>query len=167
MRGFERFTRRGLVLAAFLFTPLLGCSGGSEDTSPDQMPPRSSSALSERAQALVNDGNAAQRDGRYSDALDLFGQALEIHPDHPVPQFGSLMAAMAVGDTALAASLREKLETTGPELLEMLGPGGTMGGMQPGSPGSAHVPGGAMPPGHPQIETTPPDTAGGNRGVRG
>ena len=39
-----------------------------------------------------------------------------------MPQFGTLMAAMAVGDTALVRDMRERLAVSGPELLDMLGP---------------------------------------------
>lgn len=144
-----------------------GCGGDGEgeagiQTSPGTVPP-----LSEEAQAMVDRGNTALRAGQYAEGLDFFSKALEIHPDHPVPQFGSLMAAMAVGDTALVASLREKLQTTGPELLEMLGPEGGMGTSNPGMPGTDHMPQGGMPPGHPSFETLPPDTSGDNPVVRG
>lgn len=139
-----------LALGMFAALPLMACGGGSEN-SPDSQEGASvgSQPLSEEAQELVSQGNAAQREGRYDEALRLFGQALELHPNHPVPQFGSLMAATAVGDTALARSMRERLATSGPELLEMLGPGGAMGGAAPG--GANHLPPGAMPPGHPDI----------------
>jgi len=126
-----------------------------------------SQPLSDQAQLLVNQGNTAQRDGRYTEALEFFTQALEIHPNHPVPQFGSLMAAMALGDTALARSLREKLEVTGPDLLAMLGPGGGMGGTDPNAPGASHLPDGALPPGHPTLEAAPVDTLSPETGRRG
>ncbi len=74
------------------------------------------------------------------------------------------MAAMAVGDTALARSLREKLEVTGPELLAMLGPEGMGDGAR--NPRAGHLPEGAMPPDHPTLETvprTPSDRTPGER----
>lgn len=131
--------------------PLVGCGGSNGDAPGAQSGGQVSNPLSAEAQDLVNQGNLAQREGRYEEALDLFTQALELQPDHPVPQFGSLMAATAVGDTALVRTMRENLAVTGPELLEMLGPGGAMGG-------SPHDPSSTMPPGHPDIGTQPPDT---------
>jgi len=160
-------TSRWVFIGMLATLPLLGCGGNSGDNSQPQDGPTASQPLSEPAQLLVNQGNMAQREGRYREALGYFGQALEIHPNHPVPQFGSLMAAMAVGDTALAQTLREKLEVTGPDLLAMLGPSGTMGGMPPGTPEGGHVPEGAMPPGHPTVEEVPNDTLSLDAGRRG
>ena len=163
-----RFSTGRWVFFGMLATlPLMGCGESSGDNSPAQGGATASQPLSEPAQLLVNQGNMAQREGRYSEALGFFGQALEIHPNHPVPQFGSLMAATAVGDTALAQALREKLEVTGPDLLAMLGPSGTMGGMAPGTPEGGQVPEGAMPPGHPSVEGVPDDTLSLDAGKRG
>jgi len=148
-RASRRLT--ALTLATVLLA-LPACGGDGGDSSPAQA---GAQVLSNEAQALVAQGNEAQRSGRYQEALEDFSKALEMYPNHPVPQFGTLMAAMAVGDTALAGSMREKLEETGPELLEMLGPGGAMG------QGGAHVPSGGMPPGHPNVETAPDDTVSG------
>ncbi|MCJ7628223.1 MAG: hypothetical protein MUO50_07520 [Longimicrobiales bacterium] len=158
MKGFGLSARRWLALGMVAALPLLGCGGSGEESLPAQDGPVASQPLSEQAQLLVSQGNAAQREGRYAEALGFFGQALDLHPNHPVPQFGSLMAAMAVGDTALARSLREKLEVTGPDLLAMLGPEGGMGGMGPATPGAGHLPQGQMPPDHPTLQTVPPDT---------
>jgi tetratricopeptide (TPR) repeat protein len=152
-------TRASRRLSALTLTTVLlalpACSGDAGDSSPAQGGQAGAQVLSDEAQALVAQGNEAQRSGRYQEALEDFSKALEMYPNHPVPQFGTLMAATAVGDTALARSMREKLEETGPELLEMLGPGGAMG------QGGAHVPGGGMPPGHPNVETAPDDTVSG------
>lgn len=141
-----------MVVAVLGALPLVGCGGNQEDALPVGGMQEVSNPLSQDAQLLVDQGNAAQRDGRYSDALGLFGRALEIHPDHPVPQFGTLMAAMAAGDTALVMDMREKLAVTGPELLEMLGPGGAMGAP---IPGGGHMPPGALPEGHPDTVSQP------------
>jgi hypothetical protein len=157
-------TRRWVFFGILAALSFAGCGGTSEEGIPSQGTSPASEPLSEQAQFLVSEGNAAQRAGRYEEALDFFGQALEMHPNHPVPQFGSLMAAMAVGDTALARSLREKLAVTGPDLLEMLGPGG---GMAPTDPGASHLPGGGMPPGHPAVEAPPTDTLVPNPARRG
>ena len=154
LKDIGSLVNRACTLAVFAAMPLTACGGTADNSSPAQGDQAVSRPLTEQAQLLVDQGNLAQREGRYADALESFGQALEIHPDHPVPQFGTLMAAMAVGDTVLAAELREKLALTGPELLEMLGPGNSMGGMAPAAP---HGPQGALPQGHPTIET-PPDT---------
>jgi hypothetical protein len=110
--------------------------------------------MSESVQDLVNRGNEAQRAGSYQEAMGLYREAMSLAPGHPVPQFGALMAAMALGDTALAASLRTKLETTAPELVGMLNPNGSMGAM-PTDP-HAGMPG--MPAGHPDITGARPDT---------
>jgi hypothetical protein len=82
---------------------------------------------------------------------------MEIHPNHPVPQFGRLLAAEALGDTALSRTLREALATTGPELLNMLGPEGGMGS------GAGHLPPAELPEGHPPLDTlsTDPGTRSG------
>jgi hypothetical protein len=146
---------------------MAGCGADNEEVAPAQGGQTSAQPLSDQAQLLVDQGNNAQRAGRYSDALSHFSQAMEIHPDHAVPQFGSLMAAMAMGDTALVSSLRKKLEITGPELLEMLGPGAGMGGTVPDMPDGGQLPENAMPPGHPSIQDLPTDTSGGNPAVRG
>lgn len=141
-----------MIVVVMGVLPLLGCGGNGEDASPAGGTQAVSNPLSQDAQLLVDQGNAAQRDGRYADALDLFNRALEIHPDHPVPQFGTLMAAMAIGDTARVQDMRRKLATTGPELLEMLGPGGAMGAPMPGS---GHMPSGTLPEGHPDTLSLP------------
>jgi tetratricopeptide (TPR) repeat protein len=135
-----------LVLLGMLASlPLAGCGGENGESPPAQEGSGTSQALSDQAQLLVTQGNAAQREGRYADALEHFRQALEMHPNHPVPQFGTLLAAEALGDTNLVQSLREKLAVSGPELLQMLGPEGTMGGM--GTPSAEHQPAGSLPSG--------------------
>lgn len=146
----SRWLKMG-TLATVLLT-LSACGG---DSAPAEGGQAGAQLLSDEAQALVAQGNEAQRSGRYEEALEDFSKALELHPNHPVPQFGTLMAAAAVGDTALARSMREKLEETGPELLEMLGPAGAMG---QGGAGGVHAPAGGMPPGHPTVEAAPDDT---------
>ena len=157
-----------LVLGVLVAPILGGCGENGEADVPAQEGQEASQLLSEQAQLLVDQGNLAQREERYSDALDLFGQALDMHPDHPVPQFGSLLAATALGDTALAQSLREKLAVTGPELLGMLGPGGGMGGSAPDVPGVGHIPQeGVLPQGHPTLPDEPRDTLRPETGRRG
>ena len=158
LKGFEVSAKVCLMFGVFSVLPLAGCGGTSEEAPPGQEVQVVSQPLSEGAQILVDQGNTAQREGRYTEALDFFGQALEMHPNHPVPQFGSLLAATAVGDTTLAKALREKLAVTGPELLGMLGPEGGMGGMTPAPPGAAHMPPGTLPLDQPSIEAVPPDT---------
>ena len=168
LKGLRNPISRWGALGILVALPLAGCGGNGEEDPSAQQGQTASQPLSEEAQALVNQGNSAQREGRYSEALALFGQALDIHPDHAVPQFGSLLAATALGDTALVQSLREQLAISGPELLDMLGSGSAMGGMDPGAPGAAHMPSGGMPPGHPtfDVEELPDDTVtlrSGNR----
>lgn len=153
-----------LAIGLLAVLPLWGCGGSGGNPPAGGAGSVASQPLSEAAQELVNQGNAAQRAGRYDEALDYFTQALELHPDHPVPQFGTLLAASAAGDTVLARSMREKLATTGPELLEMLGPEGMMGG-EPS--GGAHMPPGSMPPGHPPVSPSPADTVSPRTGVSG
>jgi hypothetical protein len=153
-----------LGILTIMVSTVAACGDGDDGPPEDNESPSAPGAqpLTDEAQALVNQGNMALRDDRYQEALTHFQQAMELHPDHPVPQFGGLMAAMALGDSTLTASLREKLTVTGPELLDMLGPEGTMGG---GMPGAGHMPTGdmpptGMPPGHPQIQVEPDDTVG-------
>ena len=156
MKGFGSKFGRWVLVGALAGLPLLACGGQSGDAPSNQQGQAApSQPLSAEAQALVTQGNEAQREGRYAEARDLFGKAMEIHPNHPVPQFGSLLAAMALGDTAMVASLREKLAVTGPDLLAMVSPGGGMGSM---APGAEHMPPGAMPPGHPGVQVQPRDT---------
>lgn len=123
-----------LLLAACGGKDKEGNSMGGEALSPGAQP------LAEDVQALVNQGNEAHRGGRYADALGFYRQAMEGAPGHPVPQFGALMAALALGDSVLADSLRAQLRGTAPELLDMLHPDGSMG------------PRTSLPPGHPPVE---------------
>jgi hypothetical protein len=109
--------------------------------------------MSPEVQELVNLGNEAQRARNYEEALSLYQQAMEIDAEHPVPQFGALMAAMATGNEELTDELTQRLQETSPELLAMLNPSGTMGGAMPANP---HA-GVEMGPG----DTTQPDSAGG------
>jgi tetratricopeptide (TPR) repeat protein len=141
--------KRWALLLLISAAPMMACGSEGGDGPPAAEESVGSQPLSEQAQLLINQGNAAQRDGRYADALEAFSQALELYPDHSVPQFGCLMAAEALGDTALAQSLRKKLETTGPELLQMLGPGENMGGVSPSTQGGVHAPAGTLPAGYP------------------
>lgn len=145
------------ALAALAFC---GCGGESEAGGSNSEGSGSSvGTLSAEVQAWVDQGNIAQREGRYADALGIFRKAMDGQPGHAVPQFGALLAAMALGETALVDSLRAQLELTGPELLSMLNLGGAMGGevVNPhsGPPG--------LPPGHPDLSEAvaqPPDTLG-------
>jgi len=155
LKGFGISTKKWVVFGVFAALPLVGCGGSGEEAPPAQEGPAASQPLSDQAQLLVDQGNSAHREGRYTEALDFFSQAMDMHPNHPVPQFGSLLAATALGDTTLAQVLREKLAVTGPELLGMLGPGESMGGMAPTAPGASHLPEGALPPGHPTSEGEP------------
>lgn len=159
MKETGRIKKAALViaLAGFAFG---GCGGESEtDGSTSEGSGSSVAALSPEVQGWVDQGNTAQRESRYQDALADFRRAMDGQPGHAVPQFGALMAALALGETALVDSLRTQLEVTGPELLAMLNPGGAMGGegVNPhsGPPG--------LPPGHPDLSEAvaqPPDTLG-------
>ncbi len=161
---------------------LAGCGsegGESGETTSEPMPP-AAQPMAPEVQDFVNQGNEAQRAGEYDAALDFYRQAMARDPEHPVPQFGALMAAMATGNEALADSLTQKLEATSPELLAMLRPDGSMGGGAPTNPHGAGMPEAmpgtgqpptaegeveGLPPGHPVLyevtpDTTQPDTAG-------
>lgn len=165
-RNFGSTISVGIIFGALALVALGGCRGGTGDAPAGQENQSLSTPLSDEAQALVNEANTALREERHADALALFGEAMGIHPDHPVPQFGSLMAATALGDTALVRSLREKLAVTGPELLQMFGPDAAMGGSD--MPGAGHMPGaGALPEGHPSLEGAVPDTTLPPVGARG
>jgi len=162
---------------------LAGCGGensGSAGSNQDELP-AAAQPMSPEVQELVNQGNEAQRAGDFEAALDSYRQAMEQAGDHPVPQFGALMAAMALEDQALVDSLVGELQVTSPELLAMLNPDGSMGGGMPANPHSGAAPGGmpgmatpegapgqveGLPAGHPVLydvtpDTVQPDTAGG------
>jgi tetratricopeptide (TPR) repeat protein len=134
----SRLVKVSLPLLVAGVLVLAGCgNGGANRDQEGAGPAPGAEPLSDEAQEFLDRGNMAQRDGRYGDALAFYRQAMELAPEHAVPQFGGLMAAMALGDSALADSLRAKLQESSPELLEMLHPGGGMGG------------GMMMPPDHP------------------
>lgn len=148
-----------MALAGFAFG---GCGGESEtDGSISEGSGSSVAALSAEVQGWVDEGNTAQREGRYQDALADFRRAMDGQPGHAVPQFGALMAALALGETALVDSLRAELEVTAPELLSMLSPGGAMGS-EVVNPHSGPL---GLPPGHADLSKAgavvpPPDTVG-------
>ncbi|MFO8173514.1 MAG: hypothetical protein R6T96_04470 [Longimicrobiales bacterium] len=178
-----------LAVLALAFLAWVGCGGedqgGSAGGAQGEMP-AAAQPMSQEVQELINLGNEAQRAGRYDEAMTLYREGMALAPDHPVPQFGALMAAMALGDEALTDSLSAILAETSPDLLEMLNPDGSMGGGMPANPHVEGMPGGmtgdtpAMPPGsgmtpmeglpegHPTLyevepgDTVPPDTAGGD-----
>jgi hypothetical protein len=172
LKGSYTGVGRTLALLGLSVAALVGCGGGSEagggqatsgpGVSPDTQ------LLGDEVQNLVDKGNTAQRAGEYSQALEYYRQAMKLAWDHPVPQFGALMAAVALGDSSLADSLRAKLEVTGPDLLAMVSPGGAMagsagsnphgamGGATPPASGGADT--GALPPGHPPVSRARPDT---------
>jgi len=129
-----------LALAVLSFAACGRDEGTQDRPGADTDPAAGAQPMADQVQEFVDQGNAAQREGRYADALYVYRKAMELAPEHPVPQFGSLMAAMALGDSALADSLRAKLRVSSPELLGMLNPDGSMGG---------GMGGGAMPPNHP------------------
>lgn len=153
------------VVVATLLSALVGIGCGNGRERSDGAPEGGGSsvgALRAEVQDLVDQGNVALRDGRHADGLSLFRQAMEGQPGHAVPQFGALMAAMALEETALVDSLRKELEVTGPDLLSMLEPGRAMGG---GATPNPHAAPPGLPPGHPDISDTgaappPPDTVG-------
>lgn len=137
--------------------------------------------MSAEVQELVNEGNEAQRAGDFEGAMAAYDAAMALDPDHPVPQFGALMVALATGDEVLTDSLSRRLQESAPELLAMLNPDGTMGAGMPGNPHEGGMPGGAtpapegmtpisgLPQGHPTLfevgpaDTTQPDTTRGSR----
>jgi len=157
------------VLGLITFAACSGGGGGeSAAGSSDELPP-AAQPMSPEVQNLVNEGNEAQRAGEYEAALGFYRQAMEKAADHPVPQFGALMAAMALGEDALADSLAERLAVSAPDLLAMLNPDGSMGGMPQnphagGMPGMTPPPGTSgevqgLPPGHPTLYEVTPDSA--------
>jgi hypothetical protein len=151
--------------------PLAACGGrGNESASGDpEGMPAAAQPMSADVQSFVTQGNDAQRSGEYEAALVFYRQGMELAPEHPVPQFGALMAAMALGEEALADSLSERLAVTSPELLAMLNPDGSMGGGMPANPHAGGMPGmtpppgtsgevEGLPPGHPVLFEVTPDT---------
>lgn len=167
MKGLHRSGGRVLAVLGLTAVALAGCGGGggNEQAPSGQAASPGAEPLGEEVIALVDQGNTAQRAGEYSQALDYYRQAMKLAGDHPVPQFGALMAAVALGDSSLADSLRARLEVTGPDLLAMMSPGGAMGGgMQANPHGEMATPpasgaeGGGLPPGHPTVSGVPPDT---------
>jgi hypothetical protein len=150
---------------------LAACGGqGKESASGDpEGMPAAAQPMSADVQSFVNQGNDAQRSGEYEAALAFYQQGMELAPEHPVPQFGALMAAMALGEEALADSLSDMLAVTSPELLAMLNPDGSMGGGMPANPHAGGMPGmtpptgtsgevEGLPPGHPVLFEVTPDT---------
>lgn len=175
-----------LAVLALAVLAWAGCGGegqaGSAGAEQGGMP-AAAQPMPEQALELVSQGNEAQRAGRYQEAMTLYREGMALAPNHPVPQFGALMAAMALGDEALTDSLSAILAETSPDLLAMLKPDGSMGGAMPANPHVEGMPGGmpgampSMPPGggltpmeglpegHPTLyevepgDTVPPDTA--------
>jgi hypothetical protein len=175
LRGFSLSRRTVFPILAMGLFAVAGCRGRADESGEADMP-AAAQPMSAEVQELVNQGNEAQRAGNYASALGLYREAMELAADHPVPQFGALMAAMALGEQALADSLTRKLEATSPELLAMLSPDGSMGGGMPANPHAGGMPGMAppesatdqvegLPAGHPVLyevtpDTVPPDTSG-------
>ncbi|MFC1791220.1 hypothetical protein ACFL0I_01985, partial [Gemmatimonadota bacterium] len=172
MTGFIGRKSGVLALAALAALAWSGCggTGGEAEGAPEDLP-SAAVPMTASAQELVAQGNDAQREGRYTDALGFYQEAMAVEPGHPVPQFGALMAALALGETALADSLRESLALSSPDLLAMLDPDGGMGGGMGGDPhgGMGGMPGapplldsalGALPAGHPTFDAPAPDTVG-------
>jgi hypothetical protein len=181
-------TNRTLLTALALMGLVMGGCGNDEAPpaeGPDQGGmPAAAALMSAEVQDLVNQGNEAQRDGNFEEAMDHYRSAMERDPEHPVPQFGALMAAMALGDEALVDTLSQQLQQSAPELLAMLNPDGSMGGGMPANPHAGGMPGGmpggtpqapegmtpmsGLPQGHPTLyevgpaDTTKPDTTGGS-----
>ncbi len=152
---------RGSPLLALGFLALAACGGeGGEGQSAPEEPglPPAAQPMTQTVQTLVGQGNEAQRAGRYEEALGFYRDAMDQEPGHPVPEFGALMASMALGDSALVDSLRSRLLVTAPELVGMLSPDGSMGSMPaaPHAGSGSGMPG--MPPGHPSIPAVTPDT---------
>ncbi len=170
-----------LRVVSLMALPLLSLSGCGRGDSPEAgsglegASPPAARPMSEKLQGLVDQGNEAQRAGLYQEAMAHYQEAMAEAPDHPIPQFGALMAAMALGDSALAESLRTQLAVTAPELVDMLNPDGSMGGMPAnphggmggmGMPPMGGTGEGGLPPGHPALmevapDTVRPDTSGG------
>lgn len=155
LKGFEISGRTLLPILALSTLVWAGC-GGTQDSADQDALPAAARPMSPEVQELVNQGNEAHRAGSYEEAGNFFQEAMGLDPEHPVPQFGALMAAMAAGDNELAESLSQRLQKTSPELLAMLSPDGSMGGgMPPGEmTGNPHAGGGmpgGMPPGMPEM----------------
>jgi len=175
------------LLAVLIMAPtaLLGCSGEEQAGADAAREGMSAAAqpMGSEAQELVNRGNEALRAANYQGAMELFQEAMGLIPGHPVPQFGALMAAMALGDESMTDSLSAILQETSPALLAMLRPDGSMGGGMPANPHAQGMPGGmpggtpsdseggmtpmeGLPQGHPTLyevepgDTTAPDTTG-------
>lgn len=159
--GFDIPTGGGLLVLAVAGSLLAGCGvndNGGNQVGNLQGASAASPALPDNAQSLVDQGNTAQRAGQYADALSFYQEAMALAPEHAVPQFGALMAAMAIGDSISAESLRERLEENGPDLLSMLEPGGAMQGGTANQPSDPHTVPGELPPGHPATGVAPFDT---------
>ena len=182
VKGRRVFRKAGFPAFMLGVLGLTGC-GGSQDSAPsaenqEAIPP-AAAVMSAEVQAFVDQGNEAQREGNFEAAMSAYRAAMELDPQHPVPQFGALMVAMATGDEALTDSLSQLLQASSPELMAMLNPDGSMGAGMPANPHGSGMPGGmppvpegmtpmgGLPQGHPDLyEVTPtdtiqPDTVGG------
>jgi hypothetical protein len=175
LKGFSSTRGTTIWIVALGLLPLAACNGQGDGSSQGDQEgmPAAAQPMSAEVQSFVSQGNDAQRSGEYEAALGFYRSGMELAPEHPVPQFGALMAAMALGEEALADSLSQRLAVTSPELLAMLNPDGSMGGAMPANPHAGGMPGGmpdmappagtsgeveGLPPGHPVLYEVTPDT---------
>jgi tetratricopeptide (TPR) repeat protein len=138
-----------MVVAVAGLTALAGCDRGGDE---DAMDFNGDAMEEARAgwpadlRAKVDSGNVAYREGRYDDAAAIYRRATDAHPDVAAGWFGLHMAEAARGNDAAADSARLRAEA--------LTPGLGMG--HPQTP-AGDSPMGAMPPGHPPIDDSPPE----------
>jgi Flp pilus assembly protein TadD len=79
--------------------------------------------LSQIAEVWAMRGNAAQRAGQHSEAVNSYKQALQLHPDEPRWMLGEAVSLAAQGQLAAAGELAEKVRDFGalrPEIANYL-----------------------------------------------
>ena len=110
--------------------PLVGCGGDADDGPPAEGDQAVSNPLS---RASSTPGGPGERcpDGRAGTPTpwSLSAKPWRSTPTTLYPSSGPSWQPWPWGTLPWPRTMREKLAVTGPELLEMLGPGGAMGGM--------------------------------------
>jgi tetratricopeptide (TPR) repeat protein len=124
---------------------LAACDGRDDQ---DRVPLNSDPAMQEARAgwsaeygALIDDGNAAYRAGRYDEAAVAFRNATEEEPQIAAGWFGLHMSELARGDQEAASQALTRAEALTPGL----------GGGHPTSPGDSPHPSMDLPPGHPTM----------------
>jgi tetratricopeptide (TPR) repeat protein len=121
-----------VILAAVLAVALITAACGSqpEPAEPEPLPGNFSNVLSPEAEELVRLGISYHDRGDYETAIDYYGKALELAPDHPVILYetafsymymGNSETALAVAEQGIAAAERRGMRDVIPSLFDIKG----------------------------------------------